>query len=171
MRKSAGFTLIELVIVIVILGILGAVAAPRFLNLQGDAYEANVKALNGSIRSAMTLANTKAILDGYDKGSKNGEGELSNVAFVEGFPAATDTGIINMLQDVDSFSADADADSDSSYIIGAGSVANTLIIAPRARGLNANCQIIYSEAEAANTTSGSEAPYKPAKTEIDVSGC
>ncbi|MGL4204867.1 MAG: type IV pilin protein, partial [Aeromonadaceae bacterium] len=35
MKRSAGFTLIELVIVIVILGILAVTAAPKFLNLQG----------------------------------------------------------------------------------------------------------------------------------------
>ena len=37
MKRSAGFTLIELVIVIVILGILAVTAAPKFLNLQSDA--------------------------------------------------------------------------------------------------------------------------------------
>ncbi|WP_219592386.1 prepilin-type N-terminal cleavage/methylation domain-containing protein, partial [Aeromonas salmonicida] len=37
MKKQAGFTLIELVIVIIILGILAVTAAPKFLNLQGDA--------------------------------------------------------------------------------------------------------------------------------------
>ena len=39
MKRNAGFTLIELVIVIVILGILAVTAAPKFLNLQGDARE------------------------------------------------------------------------------------------------------------------------------------
>ena len=37
MKKQAGFTLIELVIVIIILGILAVTAAPKFLNLQDDA--------------------------------------------------------------------------------------------------------------------------------------
>ncbi len=40
MKKQTGFTLIELVVVIVILGILAVTAAPRFLNLQNDAREA-----------------------------------------------------------------------------------------------------------------------------------
>ena len=43
MKRSAGFTLIELVIVIIILGILAVTAAPKFLNLQGDAREAPLK--------------------------------------------------------------------------------------------------------------------------------
>ncbi|MDW3189737.1 type II secretion system protein, partial [Vibrio sp. Vb0932] len=43
MKKQTGFTLIELVVVIVILGILAVTAAPRFLNLQNDAREARLE--------------------------------------------------------------------------------------------------------------------------------
>jgi prepilin-type N-terminal cleavage/methylation domain-containing protein len=43
MKKTKGFTLIELIIVIVILGILSVVAAPRFLDLSGDAEEATFR--------------------------------------------------------------------------------------------------------------------------------
>lgn len=118
MKKTAGFTLIELVIVIVILGILGAVAAPKFLNLQGDAYEANVKGLKSSIQSAATLANAKAILNGYDTASTAKANSATDfkqdsaavtpnlVNFVWGFPAASVDvdGIIAMLQDSTTFS-------------------------------------------------------------------
>lgn len=148
MRKSAGFTLIELVIVIVILGILGAVAAPRFINMQGDAYKANVTALSGSIQSAMTLANTKAILDGYDReptASRDVNGK--EVGFVHGFPAASKDGIIEMLQDKESFTGEA-----STYILtpedadGKG----TLTITPRARS-EKECKVEYKAAEGKNT--------------------
>ncbi|ART81291.1 hypothetical protein CBP31_00460 [Oceanisphaera profunda] len=64
MRRSAGFTLIELVIVIVILGILGAVAAPKLFNLQGDAYGANLNAMRSSISTSMTIANAKSQIVG-----------------------------------------------------------------------------------------------------------
>ena len=43
--KKNGFTLIELVVVIVILGILAVVAAPKFMNLQNDARNASLKGL------------------------------------------------------------------------------------------------------------------------------
>ena len=46
MKRSAGFTLIELVIVIVILGILAVTAAPKFLNLQSDAKEGVLKGVS-----------------------------------------------------------------------------------------------------------------------------
>ena len=45
MKRSAGFTLIELVIVIIILGILAVTAAPKFLNLRGGARESTLKGM------------------------------------------------------------------------------------------------------------------------------
>lgn len=55
MQKSQGFTLIELVAVIVILGILAAVAVPRFFNLSNEAKQSALNATVGSIESASTL--------------------------------------------------------------------------------------------------------------------
>ncbi|MDG2667452.1 prepilin-type N-terminal cleavage/methylation domain-containing protein, partial [Vibrio parahaemolyticus] len=49
MKKQTGFTLIELVVVIVILGILAVTAAPRFLNLQNDARKARLEGMKGAI--------------------------------------------------------------------------------------------------------------------------
>ena len=51
-HKEQGFTLIELIVVIVILGILAVTAAPKFMNLTSDANSAVVKGLAGAIRSA-----------------------------------------------------------------------------------------------------------------------
>ena len=55
-QSQAGFTLIELIMVIVILGILSAVAAPKFLDLTGDAKKASAESIHGTIQSTMAVA-------------------------------------------------------------------------------------------------------------------
>ena len=55
-RVSRGFTLLELVLVIVVLGILAVTALPRFTNIQDDALKSSVSATAGSFASAVQLA-------------------------------------------------------------------------------------------------------------------
>lgn len=61
---SSGFTLIELIVVIVILGILAVSAAPKFIDLQGDARAATLRGMMGAIKSANSMILGKAVIHG-----------------------------------------------------------------------------------------------------------
>lgn len=63
-RLRKGFTLIELVVVIIVLGILAVIAAPKFLNLRTDAKIADLQAIEGAMKSALALVYSKAAIEG-----------------------------------------------------------------------------------------------------------
>lgn len=66
MKKQAGFTLIELVIVIIILGILAVTAAPKFLNLQDDARYATAQGMKAALQSSSQMIYSKAAIVGLE---------------------------------------------------------------------------------------------------------
>lgn len=72
MTNSKGFTLIELVVVIIILGILAAVALPRFMDATKDAHRAAVEGTAGALASAVTLVRSQYELN--RNGGANGNG-------------------------------------------------------------------------------------------------
>ncbi|MFW5451208.1 MAG: type II secretion system protein [Methylophagaceae bacterium] len=86
--KQQGFTLIELVMVIVILGILAATALPKFASLQSDARTASIQAAAGAVKSAMAISHAKSLVDGTDStGSYNLVLEGTTVAMEFGYPS------------------------------------------------------------------------------------
>ncbi|NAW63533.1 prepilin-type N-terminal cleavage/methylation domain-containing protein [Vibrio sp. V31_P5A7T61] len=96
MKKQGGFTLIELVVVIVILGILAVTAAPRFLNLQGDARDASLQGLKGAMQGAAGIVYGRAAISGNEasaSGAVTIDGVSGAVSLVWGYPAASETGI------------------------------------------------------------------------------
>lgn len=71
MKSQTGFTLIELVIVIVLLGVLAAIAVPRFVNLQDDALLAQRNATAAAITSAMNINFAECALNNHAPGAGN----------------------------------------------------------------------------------------------------
>lgn len=90
--KMSGFTLIELVVVITILGILAAFAVPKFIALDSQARVATVNGLAGTVKSAAALAR------GLDMATSAGltgpvTMEGSQVTLVNSYPDSTQAGI------------------------------------------------------------------------------
>jgi len=69
MQKQDGFTLLELIIVIVILGILSVIAIPKFVDLQDSALSSSMQAVLGAVRSASQLAYVNGKLQGVENGN------------------------------------------------------------------------------------------------------
>ncbi len=129
MRKQTGFTLIELVVVIVVLGILAVTAAPRFLNLQSDAREARLGGMKGAIASALGVGYGKMAIAGLehypyisnkhtDAGSGKGpenlpfsgcelNGSLS-CTFRYGYPDADETSLAILVSELENQYGDSD---------------------------------------------------------------
>lgn len=92
-NKTSGFTLIELVVVITILGILAVVAAPKFINIKDDAELASFESLGGAILSAAKMAHLKQLTQGLgpnDAIDFNG----TSISMINGYPADSSIGLL-----------------------------------------------------------------------------
>lgn len=111
MNKQKGFTLIELIIVIVILGILAVTAAPRFIDLQSDAKESTLNGVKAALQGASQLVYAKAAIAGV-QGSATAELvdiNGTNVSTINGYPNAVEiTTFANLAPFLDLDDADFD---------------------------------------------------------------
>jgi len=157
MNKQKGFTLIELIIVIVILGILAVTAAPRFIDLQSDAKASTLKGVKAALQGASQLVYARAAIDGKLNGTVADPVSVTlssgSVSTVNGYPNAatiTSVALINTFVDLDSadFSVVADATSNQFLITLGGSSAATF-----AEATAAGCLVSYTTAAANSSPS------------------
>lgn len=162
MNEQKGFTLIELVVVIVILGILAVTAAPKFIDLQGDARGATLQGVKAAIETATAGVHAKSLIAGNDNiasGTETVSIAGATIEIGDGWQDAS----------VDNFNDILDIDSTNEFTIEMHASDTTLIyIYPKGNSTDAadavtnNCYVSYDESTSSN--------IKPVIT-VDVTGC
>jgi MSHA pilin protein MshA len=145
-RGQGGFTLIELVVVIVILGILAAFAVPRFARLDGQARIASVRSLEGSLKSASALTHGMWLAVGNNPANVQMEGAgIAMNAF--GYPTAAINGIRATL-DPNSLTGGANGPPGRFFTTMNGAAMEFRIVG--APNNSQNCRVQYTPPAAAN---------------------
>jgi len=128
-NQQAGFTIIELVMVIVILGILSAFALPRFADFGADAREASLDGVAGAIKAAASIAHADFLVSGIPV-----ELEGQTITMVNGYPSAAAAGI-QLAAGIDT--------NDFTITEDTGAAPPTITVE-----IQTNCNVVYTEAPA-----------------------
>lgn len=137
-RDQQGFTMIELIMVIVILGILAAFALPRFADLGVDARKASLNGAAAAMRSANAIAHSAQLAGGL-AATASVTLEGATITMIGAYPTADANGIISAAQI-----------STGDYTVSAGGATAGASVTVDVKGATtaANCRITYTNAAA-----------------------
>lgn len=154
MAKQSGFTLIELIVVIIVLGVLSATALPKFMGLQDDAREGAMLGLKAALQSGSNLVYCKAVIE--DKYSKADQELSTGLKVRYGYPQAAQV-YLKMAVNID----------ENDWMLSGSGTAVTFTFNSQTEDLSVSeiegdssiCKLVYTQAA------------KGERPDISISGC